>query len=138
MFLFFTLAYDTPLTRMFNLYTRRIRPYAVTVPPPFDARSRISTVPSTLFFVHTALKKNIGKLGVVVCIKSTKFNQQIKDFGHKLAMHIAASNPLTIEVSQIDKKMLKKENEIIGEELKNSGKSENIIEKNFKGKVRKI
>ena len=58
-FLFFTLAYDTPLTRMFNLYTRRIRPYAATVPPPFDARSRISTAFSTLFFVgrytHTIL-----------------------------------------------------------------------------------
>ena len=66
-------------------------------------------------YVHTALKKNIGKLGVVVSIESKKFNEQIKDFGHKLAMHIAASNPLTIEVSQLDKKMLEKENEIISE-----------------------
>ncbi len=79
-------------------------------------------------YVHAALKKNIGKLGVVVSIESTKFNQQIKDFGHKLAMHIAASSHMAIEVSQLDKKMLEKENEIIGEELKNSGKSDNIIE----------
>ncbi|MBO6489756.1 MAG: translation elongation factor Ts [Pelagibacteraceae bacterium] len=89
-------------------------------------------------YVHAALKKNIGKLGVIVCIKSTKFNQQIKDFGHKLAMHIAASNPLTIEVSQLDKKMLEKENEIISEELKNSGKSDNIIEKISRGKLEKF
>ena len=87
-------------------------------------------------YVHAAL--NIGKLGVVVCIKSAKFNQQIKDFGHKLAMHIAASNPLTIEVSQLDKKMLEKENEIISEELKNSGKSDNIIEKISRGKLEKF
>jgi elongation factor Ts len=89
-------------------------------------------------YVHAALKKNIGKLGVVVSIESTKFNQQIKDFGHKLAMHIAASSPLAIEVSQLDKKMLEKENEIIGEELKSSGKSDNIIEKISRGKLEKF
>ena len=53
-------------------------------------------------------------------------------------MHIAASNPLTIEVSQLDKKMLEKENEIISEELKNSGKSDNIIEKISRGKLEKF
>lgn len=89
-------------------------------------------------YVHAALKKNIGKLGVVVSIESTKFNQQIKDFGHKLAMHIAASNPLAIEINQLDKKMLEKENEIISEELKNSGKSDNIIEKISRGKLEKF
>ena len=89
-------------------------------------------------YVHAALKKNIGKLGVIVCIESTKFNQQIKDFGHKLAMHIAASNPLAIEINQLDKKMLEKENEIISEELKNSGKSDNIIEKISRGKLEKF
>jgi len=89
-------------------------------------------------YIHAALKKNIGKLGVIVTIESTKFNQEIKDFGHKLAMHIAASNPLAIEVSQLDKKMLEKENEIIAEELKNSGKSDSIIKKISIGKLEKF
>ena len=89
-------------------------------------------------YVHAALKKNIGKLGVVVSIESKKFNEQIKDFGHKLAMHIAASNPLVIEVSQLDKKMLEKENEIISEELRNSNKDANIVEKISKGKLEKF
>ena len=89
-------------------------------------------------YVHTALKKNIGKLGVVVSIESKKFNEQIKDFGHKLAMHIAASNPLAIEVNQLDKKMLKRENEIINEELRNSGKDANIVGKILKGKLEKF
>ena len=89
-------------------------------------------------YVHTSLKKNIGKLGVIVCIKSTKFNEQIKDFGHKLAMHIAALNPLAIEVGQLDKRMLEKENEIINAELKNSNKDANIIEKISKGRLEKF
>ena len=89
-------------------------------------------------YVHAALKKNIGKLGVLVSIESKKFNEQIKDFGHKLAMHIAASNPLVIEVSQLDKKMLEKEKEIISEELRNSNKDANIVEKILKGKLEKF
>ena len=89
-------------------------------------------------YVHTLLKKNIGKLGVIVCIKSTKFNEQIKDFGHKLAMHIAASNPLAIEANQLDKRMLEKENEIINAELKNSKKDANIIEKISRGRLEKF
>ena len=89
-------------------------------------------------YVHTTLKKNIGKLGVLVSIESEKFNEKIKNFGHKLAMHIAASNPLVIEVSQLDKKMLEKEKEIISEELRNSNKDANIVEKILKGKLEKF
>ena len=57
-------------------------------------------------YVHTELKKNIGKLGVLVSIESKKFNKEIKNFGHKLAMHIAASDPLAIDFSRLDKKIL--------------------------------
>ena len=89
-------------------------------------------------YVHAALKKNIGKLGVIVCVESKKFNEQIKDFGHKLAMHIAAANPLASEVSQLDKKILEKEKEIINEELINSGKNANIVEQISKGKLEKF
>ena len=89
-------------------------------------------------YVHTALKKNIGKLGVLVSLESQNFNEQIKDFGHKLAMHIAASNPLAIEINQLDKKLLDKENEIISEELKNLGKDVKVAEKILKGKLEKF
>ena len=53
-------------------------------------------------------------------------------------MHIAASNPLAIEASQLDKRMLEKENEIINAELKNSDKDVNIIEKISKGRLEKF
>ena len=75
---------------------------------------------------------------MIACVESKKFNEQIKDFGHKLAMHIAASNPLAIEVSQLDKKILEKESEIISKELRNSGKDANIVEKISKNKLEKF
>ena len=89
-------------------------------------------------YVHTSVRKNIGKLGAVVSIETRKFNEYVKDFGHKLAMHIAASNPLAIEVSQLDKNILDKEIKIIGEELRNSGKEPNIVEKISKSKLEKF
>jgi elongation factor Ts len=78
-------------------------------------------------YIHTPVKKNIGKLAVIVSLQSSKFDKQIKDFGHQLSMHIAASNPLAIDVSKLDKNILMKEEEIISEELKNSGKDESIV-----------
>ena len=75
---------------------------------------------------------------MIVSIESKKINEQIKDFGHKLAMHIAASNPLAIEGSQLDKNILEKENEIISKELRNSGKDDNIVEKISKNKLEKF
>ena len=89
-------------------------------------------------YVHKLVKKNIGKLGVVVTVESKKFDEKIKVFGHKLAMHIAASNPLAIDVGQIDKNILEKEKEIITKELNNSGKAANIVEKILKGKLEKF
>tara|TARA_B110000014_G_scaffold207107_1_gene157963 strand:+ start:20 stop:418 length:399 start_codon:yes stop_codon:yes gene_type:complete len=88
--------------------------------------------------MHTSIKKSIGKLGVIVSIESKKFNEKIKDFGHKLAMHIAASNPLSIDVESLEKHVLQKEKEIIVKELENSGKETNIIEKISKGKLEKF
>ena len=89
-------------------------------------------------YVHTSIKQNIGKLGVIVCVESKKFNEEIKKFGHKLAMHIAATNPLAIDVTKLDKNILNKEEEIISEELKNSGKEDQIIKKISKGKLEKF
>ena len=89
-------------------------------------------------YIHTVLKKNIGKLGVLVRIESKKFNEQIKDFGHKLAMHIAASNPLALEANDINKDILDKEVSLISEELKNTGKPDDIIKKISIGKINKF
>ena len=89
-------------------------------------------------YVHNAIKKNIGKLGVIITLESKNFNEKIKDFGHKLAMHIAASNPLAINITDMDKNILNKEKEIIAKELKNSNKSANIVEKISKAKLKKF
>ena len=60
------------------------------------------------------------------------------DIGKKIAMHIAASNPLAINTNDIKQEILDKEQELITEELKNSGKPEDIAKKISSGKMNKF
>ena len=87
---------------------------------------------------HTLIKDNLSKLGVLVSLKTSEETEKLKTFGKQLSMHIAALNPLAIDIDTIDPEILKKEEELITEELKNSGKPESIIKKISIGKLNKF
>jgi len=89
-------------------------------------------------YMHSSLKKNVGKLGVLLTLETTKQKSDILDFGKQLAMQIAATSPLAIDMQDLDQNVLKKEKEIITEELKNSGKDSKIIDKIATGKLNKF
>ena len=89
------------------------------------------------FYVHSALEKNIGKIVSIVKIDEITESKNT-DLGTKIAMHIAASNPLAIDKNGIDKKIIDKELEIIQAEITNSGKPKEIAEKIAKGKLSKF
>ena len=94
---------------------------------------------STIFkYHHTIVKDNLSKLAVLVSISSKGESEKLKNFGKQLSMHIAASNPIAIDIDGINQDVLKKEEELISEELKNSGKPENIIKKISLGKLNKF
>ena len=87
---------------------------------------------------HTVVKDNLSKLAVLVSISTNDESEKLKNFGKQLSMHIAASNPLAIDVNGIKQDVLKKEEELISEELKSSGKPENVIKKISLGKLNKF
>ena len=89
-------------------------------------------------YQHSVVKDNVSKLGVVVSLESNENNDSIKSFGKQLSMHIAASNPLALNSNEIDKEILDKEQELIAEELKNSGKPEELAKKISLGKLNKF
>ena len=89
-------------------------------------------------YIHSSLKKNIGKLGVLLVIETNKPINQILDLGKQLAMQVAATSPLSIDKDDLDENILKKEKEIITEELKNSGKETKIIDKIAIGKLNRF
>jgi elongation factor Ts len=89
-------------------------------------------------YLHTVVKDNIAKLAVVVSIETKNNSDIVKTFGKQLSMHIAASNPLALESNLIDQSIIDKEQELVKEELKNSGKSEDIAKKISLGKMNKF
>ena len=89
-------------------------------------------------YVHSAIKNNVGKIGVLLSLKTSIPKNKLAELGKQLSMHIAALSPLSINKDDLDKKILEKEKEIITEELKNSGKDPKIIDKIAVGKLNKF
>ena len=92
---------------------------------------------TNFFYVHSAIEKGVGK--IISVVKLDGISEKNKDsIGTKIAMHIAASNPLAIDKDGIDQKIVEKELEIIKAEITNSGKPIDVAEKISKGKISKF
>ena len=89
-------------------------------------------------YLHTVVKDNLAKLAVIVSIETKDKSDAVKNFGKQLSMHIAASNPLALDSSSIDQSIIDKELELVTEELKNSGKPDDIAKKISIGKMNKF
>ena len=89
-------------------------------------------------YLHTVVEDNLSKLAVVVSLETKDTSDNIKSFGKQLAMHVAASNPLALDSNSIDEKVIQKEQELITEELKSSGKPVEIAQKISLGKINKF
>ena len=89
------------------------------------------------YYVHSAIEKEIGKIISIVKLDGIEKGKN-EDIGTKIAMHIAASNPISIDIDGIDKSIIDKELEIIKAEIVNSGKPKEMAEKIAKGKISKF
>ena len=89
-------------------------------------------------YLHTVVKDNVAKLAVLVSLDTDDKSDTVKSFAKQLSMHIAASNPLALESNLIDQSVIDKEQELVAEELKNSGKPEEIAKKISLGKMNKF
>jgi len=89
-------------------------------------------------YVHSAVADGLGKIGVLVALESAADAATLTDLGRKIAMHIAATNPLALSADQIDAAVLEREKAVYADQARASGKPENIIEKMVEGRVRKF
>jgi len=89
-------------------------------------------------YLHTVVKDNLAKLAVAVSLETKDNSEVVKSFGKQLSMHIAASNPIALDQGSIDQSIIDKEQELVTEELKNSGKSDDIAKKISLGKMNKF
>jgi elongation factor Ts len=89
-------------------------------------------------YLHTIVKDNLAKLAVAVSLETNDKSDVVKNFGKQLSMHIAASSPLALDQDSIDQSIIDKEQELVTEELKNSGKPDEIAKKISLGKMSKF
>jgi len=89
-------------------------------------------------YLHTIVKDNLAKLAVAVSLETSDNSNVVKNFGKQLSMHIAASSPLALDQNSINQSIIDKELELVTEELKNSGKPEEIAKKISLGKMSKF
>ena len=89
-------------------------------------------------YQHSIIKDNLSKLGVIVSLETAEKSEKVDLLGKQLSMHIAASNPIALNHEQIEEEIIKKEMNLIAEELKNSGKPDDIAKKISIGKINKF
>ncbi|MBP6818632.1 MAG: elongation factor Ts [Ferrovibrio sp.] len=89
-------------------------------------------------YVHSALGDGIGKLGVLVALKSTAKREALEGIGKQLAMHIAAANPQSLSVKDLDPAAVERERTVLSDQAAASGKPADIIAKMVEGRIRKF
>jgi elongation factor Ts len=92
-------------------------------------------------YVHNAAADNMGKIGVLVALKSDGKKDVLLELGRKVAMHVAAASPaaaVALTQDEVDPAIVDKEREVFSDQARQSGKPENIIEKMVEGRLRKF
>ena len=89
-------------------------------------------------YIHTATNKNMGKIGVLVALKSSADKSKLEELGKQIAMHIAATKPDFLDEKSVSQDRIDREKAVLVEQARNSGKPENIIEKMIEGRMRKF
>lgn len=88
-------------------------------------------------YVHNALAPGLGKIGVLVALDSSAAPEKLLALGRQLAMHVAAANPLALDIGDVDPAALDRERSVLAEQARASGKPEEIIAKMVEGRLRK-
>jgi elongation factor Ts len=88
-------------------------------------------------YVHSAVSPGLGKIGVLVAIESTGDSAKLQALGKQIAMHVAAANPQSLSITEVDPAALKRERDILTEQAMASGRPANVIEKMVEGRLRK-
>jgi elongation factor Ts len=89
-------------------------------------------------YVHNAAGPELGKIGVLVALKSSANEDKLMALGKQIAMHVAAANPLALTAAHLSKDVIERERAVQAEIARQSGKPENVIEKMMEGRMRKF
>ena len=89
-------------------------------------------------YIHNATAPDLGRIGVLVALKSDGPHDRVQDIGRKVAMHIAATQPMALNTDELDTAAVERERAIFSEQAAQSGKPANVVEKMVEGRIRKF
>lgn len=89
-------------------------------------------------YVHNKIADDLGKIGILVALESTADKSKLQELGKKIAMHIAAASPKSVNVSDLDPEVVARERDVVTEQARNSGKKEEFIQKIVEGRLSKF
>ncbi len=89
-------------------------------------------------YLHNSINENSGKIGVLLSYECDENNEKVSDLSKNLCMQIAATTPKSVDRKSLDSKLVKNEELIFREQLNNSGKPDEIINKIIEGKINKF
>ena len=89
-------------------------------------------------YIHNAIADGLGKIGVLVALESDGDAAKLEEIGKQIAMHVAATSPLSLNRDELDPAVIEKERAVLVEQAKDSGKPDNIIEKMVDGRMHKF
>jgi elongation factor Ts len=89
-------------------------------------------------YVHTPVTPTLGKIGVLVALESAGDPAKLAAFGKQLAMHVAATNPQSVSVAELDPAAVERERAVLTEQAAGSGKTPEIVAKMVEGRLRKF
>lgn len=88
---------------------------------------------SVASYVHNSVADGLGKIGVLVSL-----NGADNGIGKQIAMHVAAANPASLNVDDLDPNIIEREKQVLSEQARESGKPEAVIEKMIAGRMNKF
>ncbi|MFO1039995.1 MAG: translation elongation factor Ts [Geminicoccaceae bacterium] len=89
-------------------------------------------------YLHGQVTAGLGKIGVLVALKSKAEPAKLAEVGKQIAMHVAAANPQSVDIKALDRGVVERERLIYAEQARATGKPENIVEKMVDGRLRKF
>ena len=88
-------------------------------------------------YIHNATANGMGRIGVLVALESDAVTEILESLGKQIAMHVAATKPLSLSIASLDSEMVQRERDVLIEQAKESGKPQEIAEKMVEGRLRK-
>ena len=89
-------------------------------------------------YVHNSVAEGLGRLGVLVALETDVQNNNIKEIGKQIAMHIAATSPKSLNIEDLEPEVVERERQVLIDQAMSSGKPKEIAEKMVQGRMHKF